>query len=468
MAKAELARRRLLNYCQFVDPSFDIAPHHVLIASKLEAVERGEIKRLIIQVPPRHGKSELCSRNFPSWYLGRNPDHNFIIASYASSLSKTFSRRNRDTMESKRFSYIFPNVKVQQFARSVNDWNIAGRHGGMISAGVCGGLTGHGANCFLIDDPVKNMQEADSKVYQDNIFEWFQSVALTRLEPNASIIIIMTRWNQMDLAGRIIKEMPGQWEVINIPAVTETEADVKNDPLHRGLNEAIWAQRYPASYFIDSEKGIKKSVGSRVWSALYQGKPMDPATQIIKREWIRWYSSLPIEYSRFGGIDTATSVKTSADNMSLIDVCRCWEGFLYVDDAFLDKLSVYSFSLHVSSQHAAKKYELIKLESNNAGEAVRQRIEEVGREQKTYPPISAEATSTDKVVRVHEFAPLIENGTIRFKLGNPRVAELVEHLIAFDGRGMICDDDVDGLGFAIKAAIGGAVLFTATDGFDVK
>lgn len=460
-AKAEKARRHLLDYCQFCDPSFQVARHHKLIAEKLEAVERGDIKRLILQVPPRHGKSEICSRNFPSWYLGRNPDHNFIVASYAASLSKTFSRKNRDRMEGKRFSVIFPYVKVQQFARSVNEWNIAGRKGGMISAGVGGGITGHGANIFLIDDPVKNQIEAESKTTQERNYDWFQSVALTRLEPNAAIIIIMTRWNQGDLAGRILGENSDQWEVINIPAVTETEEDVKKDPLGRSIRQCIWPERYDTDYFLNPQKGIKKSVGSRVWYALYQGKPQDPETQIIKREWIKWYSSLPIEHERYGGIDTATSQKTSADHTSLVDVCRDWEGYLYVDDVFLEKPSVYTFANYVNSQHGAKSYVRIKLEKNNAGEAIKQRIDEVGREPKTgtQPPIVAETTTTDKVVRVSSFAHLIENGTLKFKLGNPKVAELVEHLVNFDGKGLDVDDDVDALGFAIKAALGKATFF---------
>jgi predicted phage terminase large subunit-like protein len=271
---------------------------------------------------------------------------------------------------------------------------------------------------------------------------------------------MMARWHQDDLAGRILKEEPGEWEVINFEA---TAGD--NDPLGREKGQALWPQRYD----VEAIGKIKKTIGTKFFNALFRGTPDDPESQIIKRGWIKYYKKLPIEYSRFGGIDTATSSKTISDNMSMVDVCKDLEGYLYVDDCFLDKISVYGFSKHVNAQHAAKKYSLIKLEANNAGEAIKQRIDEVGRDPKlgSHPPVRAEATTTDKCVRVNEIAPLIENGTLRFKLGDPRIAKLVDHLIAFDGKDSDIDDDVDALGFAVKAATGGAAFFSSTNNYDV-
>jgi predicted phage terminase large subunit-like protein len=275
---------------------------------------------------------------------------------------------------------------------------------------------------------------------------------------------MMTRWHQQDLAGKILAQAKeegtlDEWTIINFPAVAETKKDV----LGRAPGEALWEGRYDKVAL----KKIRGTVGSRIWYALFQGQPQDPESQVIQRDWFKWYRSLPLEHERFGGIDTATSVKTMADYMSMVDVCKDWEGYLYCDDVFLEKLSVFGFAKHVNAQHEAKKYKRIKLESNNAGEAVKQRIDEVGRDTGANAPISAEATSTDKVVRVNEFAHLIENGTLKFKLGNPKVAALVDHLVNFDGKGGDVDDDVDGLGFAIKAALGGATVFSSTEDFDV-
>lgn len=422
-------------------------------------VESGKTKRLMIFMPPRHGKSETISRKFPSWFLGRNPDKNIIISSYAHQLATSFSREARGYIESRQYKTVF-NITTAVDSRAVNDWNIQGHKGGMMAAGVGGATTGYGADLFIIDDPFKNKEEADSETIREKVWDWYRSVALTRLEPGGAMIIVMTRWHQQDLAGKILEE-DKDWEVLNLSAIAEKE----EDKLGRSIGEALWPERYDVAAL----EAIKYRVGTRIWHALFQGNPMDPESQIVKREWIQWYKELPIEYQRYGGIDTATSQKTSADHMSLVDVVKDWQGFMYVDDVFLDKLSVYAFAKHVNAQHGAKKYSRIKLESNNAGEAVKQRIDEVGKEPKTgtHPPVSAEATSTDKVVRVNEFSHLIENGTLRFKLGNPKVAALVDHLVNFDGKGGDVDDDVDALGFAIKSAIGGATAFSSTEDFDV-
>lgn len=463
-AIAARATRRFEDFCCYVDHSYLVPPHLQLLCEELDKVERGETRHLMVFMPPRHGKSETTSRKFPSYYLGKHPDHNVILTSYGYLLAKSFSKANRDLIESRRYRSLFP-VRTSENARSVNDWDIEGHKGGMLAAGVGGATTGYGANLFIIDDPIKNKEEAESEVIREKHWDWYRSVVLTRLEPQARLIVMLTRWHQQDLAGKILAQAKedgelDEWRVINLSAIAEDE----NDAIGREMGQALWPERYDEKHLTK----VKRRVGSRVWFSLFQGKPQDPEAQIFKRDWIKWYRELPIEVEgRFGGIDTATSLKTSADCTSLVDLCKDWEGYLYVDDVFLDKLSVRTFAKHVSAQHAAKNYRLIKLESNNAGEAVRQRIEEVGREDKTYPPVSAEQTVTDKVVRAHEFAPLIENGTIRFKMGNPRVANLVDHLVNFDGKGSDIDDDVDALGFAVKAALGGVAVFTSTEDFDV-
>lgn len=461
-AFAAKASQRMRNFCTFVDGSYLVPQHLEVICDALDKVERGEIKRLIIQCPPRHGKSETVSRKFPSYFLGKHPDENVILASYGYNLAKGFSRANRDLIESRRYRLVFP-IRTAHDARSVGDWNIAGRKGGLLATGVGGATTGFGAHLFIIDDPIKNKEEADSEVIREKHWDWYRSVVLTRLEPNARLVIMMTRWHQQDLVGKILAQAKeegtlDEWTVINFPAIAE-----KKDSLGREEGEALWPFRYDAKTLGKT----KVQVGSRIWSALFQGRPMDPESQLVSREWIKWFKELPIEYERFGGMDTATSVKTVNDHSSLVDVCKDWEKYLYVDDVFLDKVSVRTLAKHVSAQHDAKNYTLVNIEKNNAGEAIKQRIDEVGRDEETYPPVTAVVTSTDKVVRVSEFVHLIENGTLKFKRGNPRVAALVDHLVNFDGKGGDIDDDVDALGFAIKAATGGAVVYSSTKDFDV-
>jgi len=411
------------------------------MAEKLEAVERGEIKKLMFFLPPRHGKSELASNRFPAWYLGRNPSKRVIHSSYSATLSTKFSRGTRDLVDSSRYKMIFQ-TKLSDSIQTSDNWETS-EGGGMLASGVGGSVTGHGADVFIIDDPVKNHEEAESEVFREKVWEWYRSVVRTRLEPGAAIILIMTRWHKQDLAGKLLEDQK-DWDVIHLPAISERD----NDLIGRVQGSALWPKRY------DSEAlaNIKHDVGSRVWSSLYQGSPQDPETQIVKREWISWYNGLlPPKTSRTAGIDTATSKQTSADNMAMVDVCKDKEGWLYVDDVFCEKISVSPFANHVISQQKVKNYTRVWLESNNAGEAVKQRIEEVARENTVGVPIKAVATSTDKVVRVMEYQAMIENGTIKFNRNNPRVVKLVDHLIAFDGKGGEIDDDVDALGFAIKA-----------------
>lgn len=441
---AEKAYRHFLDYCFYIDRNYLSPPHISYLIKKLEQVEKGIIRYLMIFMPPRHGKSETVSRKFPAWYLGKHPDDNIILSSYAYTLAKGFSKEVRDAIESRLYKTIFP-IGTKDDSRAVNDWDIANHKGGMVTSGVGGSITGYGANLLIIDDPFKNQEEAESEVIREKVWEWYRSVILTRLEPGARIILIMTRWHRKDLAGKILEEDAASWDVVDFPAIAE-----KEDILGRNIGQALWPERY-------DEKTLavtKLKVGTRIWNALFQQHPMDIEGSKFKREWFRMYNELPKEafaLRRGGGIDTATSLKSASDNTALVDVCRDKDKFLYVDDVFCEKITVSGFSRYLSNQHKFKRYARVKLESNNAGEAIKQRIDEIGREEGTMPPVVTEATSTDKMVRAMEFQHLVENGTLRFKAGNPKVAALIEHLINFDGKGADIDDDVDALGFAIKA-----------------
>ena len=459
---AEKARRDYLHFCHHVDKSYQSPPHLRILCKKLVALERGDIQNLMIFMPPRHGKSETVSRKLPAWWLGRNPDHNVIMASYAQSLTRGFSRHVRDLIESRLYRTVF-SLSTSRDSRAVNDWNVHGHRGGLLAAGVGGAVTGYGAHLFIIDDPVKNLEEAESPLMRDKVWEWYRSVVLTRMEPGGKKILIMTRWNQDDLAGRILKELKeeageeGEWEILDLCALVETKEQSELDPLSRQIGDPLWEDRYNTGKLLK----VKKRVGSRIWSALFQQQPQDPESRKCLREWIRWYDEKDLppdpELEKGAGCDTATSTRTHADNMSLVEVLRdTINGYIFIDDVFCEKVSVRTFAKHVSNRHAIRHFQSIRLESNNAGEAIKQRINEIGVEDKTYPPVVPVTTSTDKMVRFLEWQHLIENGTVRFRRGKKKVAELVEHLINFDGTGSDVDDDVDAAGFAIKAVTGGS------------
>lgn len=440
------AVRNYISFCGFIDRRFKAPDHIQLIGGYLQKVKDGEIKRLMIFMPPRHGKSEITSRKFPAFFLGHKPDNNVVLASYAKSLCRGFSRRVRAAIESKDFQLLFPGIKTAQDSRSVDQWEIQELRGGLMATGVEGALTGHGAHLFIIDDPIKDRKQAESRVYRDNIFDWYQNVALTRLEPGAAMLLMMTRWHQDDLAGRILTTEK-DWVVLNLPAVVETLEQEEKDPLNRKVGDLLW----PGRFSKEELEATKKKVGSRAWNALYQGEPMDPTSQRIKRDWIRWYDQLPPDTKRGAGIDTATSSKETADNMAMVEAAKDQEGFIYIDDVFCDKISVNAFSGFYANRVKTQKFSKILIEDNNAGEAIRQSIVTACRTAGSQPHPQAIHTSTDKGVRVSEFEGMIENGTIRFKRGNKKVEELVDHLVDFPQSSS--DDDIDAMGFAIKAVL---------------
>lgn len=204
LLRREDAARSMIAFTCYTNPLYEPAPHHHLIAEALEAVERGEIDRLMIFMPPRHGKSELASRRFPAWALGRNPMRHIIAASYNSELAGDFGREVRNIIASQEFANVFPGITLAADSQAANRWH-TNKGGAYAAAGVGTAMTGRGANILLIDDPVKDREEADSPTVQQRNWAWYTSTAYTRLEKGGAIIIIQTRWNVDDLAGMVLK-----------------------------------------------------------------------------------------------------------------------------------------------------------------------------------------------------------------------------------------------------------------------
>jgi hypothetical protein len=234
----EAARARLIPFCQYMWPGFVARPHRQLIASALEMCEARRIKRLMIFCPPQYGKSELVSRSFPAWYLGRNPTHKIILASYGESLAFNLSTDARNKVQDPAFATIFGEkssykkpVKISRNSKSVKEWRLEGFPGRMKSAGVGGGITGHPADLIIIDDPVKDAKQADSEVSREALIAWFKTSVITRLDPNGILILCMTRWNEADLAGWLLqrqREGGEQYYVLRLPARAESPEEIKN------------------------------------------------------------------------------------------------------------------------------------------------------------------------------------------------------------------------------------------------
>ena len=292
----DFAFSRLIAYAAYQWPGYRDAAHHRLIARKLEAVERGEIKRLMIFMPPRHGKSMLASEFFPAWYLGRNPDHYVIASTYAQDLADDFGRKVKGQIADPTFQAIFPGVKLSEDSQSVKRFHLNGgievgtaQRGAYYAVGAGGALTGRGAHLLLIDDPVKNREEADSETVRRRLKDWYKSTAYTRLMPGARIVVIQTRWHEDDLAGWLLSESTHeQWDVLSLKAID--------------ANRALWPEQYP----IEDLERIRASIGPREWSALYQQEPSSEEGTYFQRAWFKEWKTRP-ELHYYGASDYAVT-----------------------------------------------------------------------------------------------------------------------------------------------------------------
>lgn len=312
LAAAELLRRRdaedsLLHFTKYTFPTYRPDPVHDLMASTLDRVLAGEIKRLMIFAPPQHGKSQLVSVHLPAFWLGRRPNDPLIITSYGSSLAERKSREARNLVESQEYRRIFEGVTTAQDSRAVNDWKLAYPHrGGVLAAGVGGPVTGAGALCGIIDDPHKDWKETQSLTVRNGVWEWWKGTFRTRIWEDGAVILIMTRWHSDDLAGRLLSSQADLWTVLRLPALAETqdERDEANrrvgmplgqlDPLGRLPGEALAPGRFSRETLLE----IKRDVGSLVWSAEYQGSPTALEGTVFKRDWFRTVGAAPREARR--------------------------------------------------------------------------------------------------------------------------------------------------------------------------
>jgi predicted phage terminase large subunit-like protein len=301
------------------------AAHHQLIIRELEAVARGECKRLAIFLPPGSAKSTYASTLFPSWYLAQRPDAALIMASNVAELAERFGRRVRNAIAEHGNTL---GVHIARDDAAAGRWSTTAG-GEFYAAGVGGTITGRRADLALIDDPIKSRAEADSELIRNRQWEWFLFDLQTRLKPNASIILIQTRWHENDLAGQILAAEGEKWRVIRIPMEAEDD-----DPLGRQPGERLWS-----SYFTtDQVEAAKRD--PRVWSCLYQQNPTPDKGLFFAGEWLLTYQpkDLPSNLNIYAGSDHAVSEKEAADYTCCVPAGVCENGILWIlPDVFWER-----------------------------------------------------------------------------------------------------------------------------------
>jgi hypothetical protein len=297
-AAAELLRRHdasrdLIAFTEYTFPGYKPARHHHLIAAQLERVLAGEVDRLMLLVPPRHGKSELASRRFPAYYLGHHPDRQFLSISATADLAADFGRDVRNLIASAEYAALF-DTSLAPDSHAKGKWHTSA--GGLYySVGIGGGVLGRGAHVMLIDDPFASMEDALSEATRKNVWDWYTGTAYNRLMPGGAVILINHRMHEDDLAGRLLAQQAAggdRWEVVELPAIGEDGA-------------ALWPDAYP----IEALSRIRQNTQPRFWSALYQQHPTPEEGDFFKSEWLRPYLKAPDlgTLSVYGGSDFAVT-----------------------------------------------------------------------------------------------------------------------------------------------------------------
>ena len=299
---AELAARKLAteSFPAFTERlGFRQAAHHRLLSTKLEAIERGEIKRLMVFMPPGAAKSTYANVLFTAWYLGRNPGKSVIAASYGQELADKFGRKARNVLASAEFGQVF-DCGLAPDSSAANRWS-TGKGGEYLAVGVGGAVTGNRADGAIIDDPVKGREEASSATVRARTKDWYRDDLWTRLKPGAFVVIIMTRWDEDDLAGWLLSEQERggeRWEVLRLPALAE-----QDDPLGRAIGEPLWPEWFTPAMFEEAKRDPRR------WSALYQQRPVPEEGDYFKSEWLLPYDKAPSldTLQVYGGSDYAVT-----------------------------------------------------------------------------------------------------------------------------------------------------------------
>jgi len=422
-----LAREDLACYAAAQWPSFELAYHHELIVSKLEAVERGQISRLMIFLPPRHGKSLITSAIFPAWYLGKRPDRQVIFATYGQELSDDFGRRVRNFMNDPIHQTIFPDCKFAEDSTAAHRFNTV-KGGAYYAVGRGGPITGRGAHLLLIDDPIKDRDEANSETNRKSLHEWFASVAYTRLMPGGAIIIIQTRWHEDDLAGWLLHEHAGEnWDILSLPAIAE-----QNEKFRRE-GEALWPERFS----LETLNRIRDAIGGAAWASLYQQRPAAAEGAIFKRNYWQFYRPpLTVALNRIvQSWDTAFKKGTEND----FSVSTTWgvaDNGYYLLHLWRGRVEFPELKRVLVSLAEQWKPNTILVEDRASGQSLIQELKNF-----TALPILPVKVDSDKQSRVQAVTPLMEAGRIFLPESAPWLSDFIEEMACFPN-GMH-DDVVD-------------------------
>jgi len=507
-AKRELSRRRLINFIMRFNPNYKPGWVHKLICAKLEFFSRAVYLELaprsLFFMPPRLGKSEIASKNFPAWHLGHHPDHEIIAASYAVSLPMGFSRKIKQLLENPAYKSMFPGVTLNPKAQATEGWYTT-KGGGYVPAGVGLGITGKGAHVLIIDDPVKDMQEADSETVRNNVWDWWDSTAETRLSPGGGVLGIQTRWNDDDWSGRLLtQEMEAlreieeqrneiiamlekakedrlkslqidmlteqlhevdrsvedvvRWDVLSLPALAEHDEFATDDgqllyervpgskPV-RKKDEALHPERYNEAFF----KRKRKSSQPRIWSALYQQNPVPDSGVYFKDTMFRYEEVVP-DYSNMNvyiAWDLAIGQKHTNDWTVGVVGAHDFDDRLHIINVVRARTADLAELVVGTCEPYKNRLQLIGLEQGVIQMAAKPAIDKLLEEKRWYPVFDDSLKPvTDKDARARPAQGWMQQGRILLPRNQPWVEPFTMELLRFPGGAF--DDQVDALAWLVR------------------
>jgi predicted phage terminase large subunit-like protein len=413
------------------------------IVESLAAAERGQQEGLVVSMPPQHGKSELCSRFLPAWRLGCHPEQRVILTSYEADFAASWGRKARDLLE--QWGPLF-GVRVSRRSSAANRWDLEGHDGGMMTAGVGGPITGKGAHLLIVDDPIKNDEEARSASCRQRQWEWWQSVASTRLRPGGLIVVIQTRWHRDDLTGRILEQAARRgnvWRQIKFPAIAE-----ENDLLGRAPGEALWPEMYSAERLAQ----VKTGRAPYYWHALYQQNPQGEGSAEWPDEWFGpsiWFDEWPGDIrARVAALDPSKGTESKFGDYSafaLVALSRDGKCYIDADLAIRNCAVIVDTAIALQRRFQAQAF---GVETNQFQQLLADQLERRGMEAGVPLPLYTINNTINKQVRIRALTPWLAQGRLRFKGDSPGARLLVEQLRDFPLGDH--DDGPDALEMAIR------------------
>lgn len=510
LAQRALARRRLSYFTRMTLPSYSAGWVHEDICRRLERFSADVIAkkspRLMLLLPPRSGKSELASIRFPAWHLGHAPNHEIINAGYNLDLPMIFSRKVRELLRTPVYQTLFPGTALDPDSQGAEAWRTT-TGGGFCAAGVGGGITGKGAHCLIVDDPLKNLEEADNAERRDLLEGWYQSTAYTRLAPGGGVLFIETWWNDDDLAGRLqahaaANAKADQFEVVKYPAISEqhewrhrqtlhivrtkepeldketlvaeavrmkmiypehyihdeANVDASQYDLIRRPNEAL----HPERYDLDALLRIKNTVEPRIWSALYQQNPVPDEGMYFQKSYFRYQPSMP----RFRGLrlftawDFAIGQKQANDWTVGVTLLQDENDVLYVIDVERFRGDTYTIvdrmlavAERFATEHTLADY-MIGVEDGQIWKSVEPVFSKVMMERGKFIAYETMKPFTDKLARARPLQGRMQQGRVVFPAEAHWLGQTEQELLRFPAGAH--DDVVDALAWAVRLCLGKA------------